>query len=139
MEITTKTIINLLDIAQNLSSIIISVSVSIFTLTVAFLVSKAEDLGELYKEINRTGISQSNQKKARDSKNFFVRMKRVTANALIALVISIIALFSCIATSFLDTSFWTLLVFIPVAAAIAYVGISLAELIKWYWNFHKNH
>jgi len=128
-----------IQVLQAVGSTLISVAAAVFTLSSSFLVSKVENIKELTKEIEEGGVSMSTQKQKRDITSFISRMKCVTINSLIALLISITVFIAYIVFSFIHLPFWELLALLPIIVAIIYIVTSLNALIGWYLKFHKHH
>lgn len=128
-----------IQVLQAIGTTLISVAVAVFTLSSSFLVSKVENIKELTKEIEEGGVSMSTQKQKRDITSFISRMKCVTINSLIALLISITGFIAYIVFSFIHLPFWELLALLPIIVAIIYIVTSLKTLIGWYLKFHKHH
>lgn len=130
---------NYIQVVQVIATTLISVTVAVFTLSSSFLVSKVENIKELAKEIEDGGVSMSTQKKKREITSFIYRMKSVTINSLISLILSILGFIVYVVFTFIYLPYWELLAMVPLILAIFFIGVSLNALIGWYLKFHKHH
>lgn len=128
-----------MDIIQMLISIFISIGVSLFTLTSAFLVSKTDSLDQIATEIKNEGHSISNTTKVRNARSFVNRMKRVTKFALFSIFSSFLALVLYIIFSYIYLPHWAYIILIPIVIGFIYIILCLKDLSIWYLRFHKNH
>lgn len=121
-----------LSFCLTISTTILSIGVSIFTLTTAFIVNKKEAILELHREVEKGGISLSLSRRIQVSQNFIRKMKQVTRFALYAIAVSLILLVSiCFFRALQPTNIAYLLSIIMIVGAI-FLTISLISLFRWY-------
>lgn len=130
---------NTIDAIQSASSLIASISISVFTLTTAFLVSKSDSINHIYKSIEEGGHSMTTSHKLKNMRSFIKSMKSITKNSLFAFGFSILSFLLITCANFLQNSYWIIFSAILWFVSCYYIAICIAALIKWYIRFHKQH
>ncbi len=128
------------DILNSCLSIImggLSITIAIFTLATAFIISKREIRSELEQQINDGGISLTLARRIKATNTFINRMRKVTNNSVIATLILIGGLMSYVVFRMLQPSWWISILIAFTVAGIVYTLVVIVLLFIWYHKTMK--
>lgn len=109
-----------------------SANISIFTLTIVFLLNKKETLRLLLKQIQETGISLTLSNKFNSAQEYIAKMKYITTVSIMGFCSSIIAGIVYIIFLFFPHSYWILIILVPIFASGSCCLVSIGKLLMWY-------
>lgn len=124
--------IKVFEYALTLSITMLGVSVSIFTLTISFIVSKRDTLNEFSNQIKQGGPSLSLTRKAQIARNFICNMKKITNLSIVTIVSSFISIIGCIIFNQLQPNYYSCIIIAIVLFAVVTFIVCLCKLFKWY-------
>lgn len=107
-------------------------NLSVFTLTIAFLLNKKESLNLILKEIQNGGISLTLSNKFNSTKEYMAKMRFITSIAAIGIISSIIAAVIYVVFLFLPPTYWALIILIPIILSACSCITSTIKLLLWY-------
>ena len=125
------------DILSSCLSIImggLSITIAIFTLATAFIISKKDVRNELEQQIKESGVSLTLARRIKATNTFINRMRKVTNNSIIATVILIIGLIAYVVFRLLQPSWWVGVLIVLTSVGIIY---TLAVVVLLYIWYHK--
>lgn len=123
------------DILSSCLSIImggLSITVAIFTLATAFIISKRDVRNELERQINEGGVSLTLTRRVKATNTFIKRMRKVTNNSITATIILTTGLIAYIVFRVLQPSWWICILVAIVGTGIIYTLIVIVILFIWY-------
>lgn len=128
------------DILSSCLSVImggLSITIAIFTLATAFIISKREVRNELEQQINEGGVSLTLARRIKATNTFIGRMRKITNNSVIATLILIGGLISYIVFRMLQPSWWISILIAFTVAGIVYTLVVIVLLFVWYHKTMK--
>ena len=111
------------DILSSCLSIImggLSITIAIFTLATAFIISKKDVRNELEQQIKEGGVSLTLARRRKATNTFINRMRKVTNNSIIATVILIIGHMAYVVFRLLQPSWWIGILIVLTSVGIIY-------------------
>ena len=127
---------DLLSFYLTLATTLCGVGVSIFTLTVAFIVSKKDSLKQLNSELSQSGISLSVAYKRQSLHGFIKRMGKVTTSSMWLVCFSMMSIVIIWVLKLCPPSNWLYIVLLWIIVAFAFLGICVYRLSIWYIKYH---
>lgn len=109
-------------------------NLSVFTLTIAFLLNKKEEKKLVSKDILDGGISLTLSNRYNSAIKYIGKMRVITTCAAIGIISSIVAALVYIVFLFLSHSYWFLIILIPIIPSILCCGISIIKLLLWFFK-----
>lgn len=118
-----------------LSTTLCGVGVSIFTLTVAFIVSKKDALKQLNSEIIKGGTSLSSAYKIQSLQRFIKKMRKITTSSMWLICFSIMSIFIIWILKLCPPSNWLYIVLPFIIVALVFLFVSICRLCAWYRKY----
>lgn len=122
----------LLSIMLTISSTLLSVGISIFTLSTAFIVSKNERLRETIENIEKGGNSLMMSKRYQSLRNFILIMKKIARYSLFTFATSFITIILIIIFESIPPTNYVYVIYLPLLVCIFFSVMCICKLIKWY-------
>ncbi len=123
-----------LSLILTISTTLLSIGVSIFTLSTAFFVSKKDGLKEVNEQISQNGNSLTLAKRYRALKRFICVMKSISKQTLFVSLSSIVAIICVLVFRQFSFSMYVYLVYIPLLISVVYTCICLYSLIRLFFK-----
>lgn len=121
-----------LSLMLTIATTLLSIGISIFTLSTAFVVSKKDNLRELGETIEKQGNSLTLSKRFRSLQSFIHVMKLVSKNALFILAASFVTIILVLIYRQLTNSITVYIIYIPLIIALIFALVCICQLIKWF-------
>ena len=122
-------------LSLTLATTFLSIGISVFTLSIAFIDSKKIDLKHTYDECEK-GISLSLSRKINSLSNFIRIMTEIANLSLWNIVFSFVTISLSIIFGHMDYNIFVYIILIPITINIVLTVLSLWKLFRWY---HKSH
>lgn len=121
-----------LSLILTISATLLSIGISIFTLSTAFMVGKKDALKEIDERISQDGNSLSLSKRHQSLKQYVHIMRLVSRFAIISSAFSILSIVSVLIFRQFSFSIYAYLIYIPLIISVVFTCICLFQLIKWF-------
>lgn len=121
-----------LSLILTISTTLLSIGISIFTLSTAFFVSKKDGLKEVSEQISQAGNSLILAKRYKALKRFIHVMKSISKQTLFVSISSIVTIVCVLVFRQFSFSMYIYLVYIPLIISVVYTCICLYSLIRWF-------
>lgn len=121
-----------LSLILTISTTLLSIGISIFTLSTAFFVSKKDGLKEVSEQISQAGNSLTLAKRYQALKRFIHVMKSISKQTLFVSISSIVTIVCILVFRQFSFSMYIYLVYIPLIISVVYTCICLYSLIRWF-------
>lgn len=131
----TDRYLDFLSFYLTLSTTLCSVGVSIFTLTVAFIVSKKDSLKQLNSDMTKGGTSLSSAYRRQSLQKFIKKMRKITTSSMWLICFSIISIFIIWILKLCPPSNWLYIVLPFIIVALVFLFLSICRLCAWYIKY----
>ncbi len=121
-----------LSLCMTIATTLLSVSVSIFTLTTAFVVSKKDSLNELGRQVEEGGQSLTLARRMNALRSFIKTMKFITKMSMAAVLSSVLSLLLVAFLRSTSTRLYVHLLIFTSLASIVFTVIYIWILFKWF-------
>lgn len=121
-----------LSLILTISTTLLSIGISIFTLSTAFFVSKKDGLKEVSEQISQAGNSLILAKRYKALKRFIHVMKSISKQTLFVSISSIVTIVCVLVFRQFSFSMYIYIVYIPLIISVVYTCICLYSLIRWF-------
>ena len=121
-----------LSLMMTIATTLLSIGISIFTLSTAFVVSKKESLRELGEKIEKQGDSLTLSKRFRSIQGFIYVMRLISKNALFVMATSFVAIIFVLVFRQITNTTAAYFIYLPIIMALVFASICIFQLIKWY-------
>jgi len=121
-----------LSLILTISTTLLSIGISIFTLSTAFFVSKKDGLKEVSEQISQAGNSLTLAKRYKALKRFIHVMKSISKQTLFVSISSIVTIVCVLVFRQFSFSMYIYIVYIPLIISVVYTCICLYSLIRWF-------
>lgn len=122
-----------------LATMLLSIGISMFTLSVAFIDGKKQELSSTYDKVEQGGISLSLSRKTKSLRLFIQTMIFIANKAIWIVILSFFTIFTVIIFMNIDVNIWAYLICIPLIACILITARCLWKLFIWYKKNNKNN
>ena len=129
---------DLLSLLLTISTTLLSIDVSVFTLSTAFLVSKKDTQKEVYDKILKDGNSLTLSKRYNALKRFIVTIKGVSKYSIYSMGGAVLTIVLTIVFQNLSPNPYIYLIYLPVIVSFIFTCICLFVLMKWFFKSIKN-
>lgn len=123
-----------LSLILTISTTLLSIGISIFTLSTAFFVSKKDGLKDVYEQISQDGNSLTLAKRYQALKRFIYVMKSISKQTLFVSLSSIVAIICVLVFRQFSFSMYVYLVYIPLMISVVFTCICLYSLIRLFFK-----
>lgn len=121
-----------LSLMMTIATTLLSIGISIFTLSTAFIVSKKESLRELGEKIEKQGDSLTLSKRFRSIQGFIHVMRLISKNTLFVIAASFAAILLVLVFRQITNTTAVYVIYLPIITALVFASICIFQLIKWY-------
>ena len=115
-----------------IATTLLSIGISIFTLSTAFVVSKKDNLREVGEKIEKQGDSLMLSKRYRSLQSFIRVMKQISKNSLFVLAASFVTIILVLIFRQIANTTTVYIIYLPLITALVFASICIFQLIKWY-------
>lgn len=119
-----------------ISTTTLSIGVSVFTLTTAFIVNKRDALKEIRDNVQNGGISLRLAKQIKNAQTFLKKMKGITTKSIWIMSISLLILLSVSILKVFPENNYIHILFIGIIIIFYILITCLIQLCRWHLN-HK--
>lgn len=121
-----------LSLMMTIATTLLSIGISIFTLSTAFVVSKKESLRELGEKIEKQGDSLTLSKRFRSIQSFIQVMRLISKNALFVIASSFVTIMLVLVFKQITNTIAAHVIYLPIIMSLVFASICIFQLIKWY-------
>lgn len=121
-----------LSLCMTIATTLLSVGVSVFTLTTAFLVSKKDSLNELGQQVEEGGQSLTLARKMNALRRFIKTMKSVTKMSMAVVISSIMSILLVIVLRNVSAGAHAHLLTLTSLVSVAFTVMCIWILFKWF-------
>lgn len=121
-----------LSLCMTIATTLLSVGVSVFTLTTAFLVSKKDSLNELGQQVEEGGQSLTLARRMNALRRFIKTMKSVTKMSMAVVISSIMSIFLVIVLRNVSAGAHAHLLTLTSLVSVAFTVMCIWILFKWF-------
>lgn len=121
-----------LSIVLAISTTLLSIGISIFTLSTAFMVGKKDLLKEVSEKISQEGNSLTLSKKHQSLKKYVSVMRSISKNAIFNSASSIVSIVMVLVFRHFSSSIYVYVVYLPMVISVVFTCICIYQLLKWF-------
>ena len=126
-----------LSLCLALATMLLSIGISMFTLSVAFIDGKKQELNSTYDKVEQGGISLSLSRKIKSLRLFIQTMIFIANRAIWIVMLSSFTILTVIIFMNVDVNIWAYLICVPLIVSILITVRSLWKLFIWYKRNNK--
>lgn len=126
-----------LSLCLALATMLLSIGISMFTLSVAFIDGKKQELSSTYDKVEQGGVSLSLSRKIKSLILFIQTMIFIANKAIWIVILSFFTILIVIIFMNIDVKIWAYLICVPLIASILITVRSLWKLFIWYKRDNK--
>ena len=123
---------NFLSLCMTIATTLLSVGVSVFTLTTAFVVSKKDSLNELGRQVEEGGQSLTLSRRMNALRRFVKTMKSVTKMSMFVVVSSILSILLVVVLRNVSAGTHAHLLTLTSMVSVAFTVMCIWILFKWF-------
>ena len=121
-----------LSLSMTIATTLLSVGVSVFTLTTAFIVSKKDNLNELGKQVEEGGQSLTLARRMNALRRFIKTMKSVTKMSMAVVISSVLSILSVVVFRNVSAGIHVHLLILTSVVSIVFTVMCIWVLFKWF-------
>ena len=123
---------NFLSFSMTIATTLLSVGVSVFTLTTAFIVSKKDSLNELGTQVEESGQSLTLARRMNALRRFIKTMKSVTKMSMTVVISSVLSILLVIVFRNLSAGAHVHLLTLTSVLSVVFTVMCIWVLFKWF-------
>lgn len=117
-----------------ISTTMLAVGVSVFTLTTAFIVNKRDALKEINDDIQNGGVSLTLAKRIKNAQIFIARMKNITNKSIWLMAVSLATLIGASIFKLFTPTNCVHILFVGIITIFFLLLLCMLQLCRWYLN-----
>lgn len=132
MQMNSDIFNEILNYSLDIAVAVLSISISIFTLSTAFIVDKKAQIRILGEKIKELGQSLTYAYELQACRNFIKKMRKIADTAILAAGSSVIILLLYIVFRQIESTFWIFSIVCIDVITLIFLALSIGHLSKWY-------